>query len=64
VVIFPRAGVQVSIWGDTKEIAYCSGFGFHDFPKTCAVNAPNLKGARLVSRNPNVRQQPLWGSQT
>ena len=24
------SGVQVGIWGDTKEIIYCSGFGFHN----------------------------------
>jgi hypothetical protein len=23
------SGVQVGIWGDTKEISYCSGFGFY-----------------------------------
>jgi hypothetical protein len=26
------SGIQVGIWGDTKEIIYCSGFGYHDFP--------------------------------
>jgi hypothetical protein len=24
------SGVQVGIWGDTKEIVYCNGFGFYD----------------------------------
>ena len=23
------SGIQLGIWGDTKEIIYCSGFGFH-----------------------------------
>jgi hypothetical protein len=23
------SGVQVGIWGDTKEINFCSGFGFY-----------------------------------
>jgi hypothetical protein len=23
------SGIQVGIWGDTKEIVYCNGFGFH-----------------------------------
>ena len=25
------SGVQVGIWGDTKEIVYCNGFGYHNF---------------------------------
>jgi hypothetical protein len=25
------SGIQVGIWGDTKEIIYCNGFGFYDW---------------------------------
>jgi len=25
------SGIQVGIWGDTKETIYCNGFGFHNF---------------------------------
>ncbi|MCW4009595.1 MAG: hypothetical protein NWF05_03125 [Candidatus Bathyarchaeota archaeon] len=35
-------GVQVGVWGDTKEIAYCSSYGFHDGP----------------AQNPSTQPQP------
>ena len=38
--------MQVGIWGDTSEIVYCSGFGYHDYlpptePSSEEQNQPN-----------------------
>lgn len=56
------SGVQVGIWGDTKEIIYCSGFGFLDSSGTASDDEDTSLEWRQQEQ-PNPSEQPTTSPQ-
>jgi hypothetical protein len=56
------SGVQVGIWGDTKEIIYCSGFGFLGSSGTASDDEDTSLEWRQQEQ-PNPSEQPTTSPQ-
>jgi hypothetical protein len=47
--------IQVGVWGDTKEIAYCGTYGFFGMPATSSSPQPTMEPSNSPSPSPTLQ---------